>query len=152
MIVFRPTELDLQTLAELAVLPEAIANDGRDYTCVTVQKPWGHEMQFRGTAEYAGTRLDLRAGAETSMHCHPGKTVVLVVERDGVWIERLDGERHYLTAGAGAIVESRVFHRLRAGAGGAAVTEIEFPPNKQDLVRLEDAYGRQGQGYEHAAG
>lgn len=146
MISFSVTELDRQRLAELAVKPAV--DDGRDWTGFVVEKPWGHEMQVRQTKDFAATRLELRAGGATSMHCHPNKTVVLLVERGAVEFKTL-GAAHRLERGAAALVEKGVFHRLLAEQGGAAVVEIEWPPNKFDLVRLEDLYGR-GQGYECA--
>jgi quercetin dioxygenase-like cupin family protein len=143
VIAFSPTDQDRQRLADLAVQPPA--DDGRDWTGYVVEKPWGHEMQVRQTKDFAATRLEMMAGGATSMHCHPNKTVVLLVERGAVEFRTL-AAAHRLERGAAALVEKGVFHRLCAQDGGAAVIEIEWPPNKFDLVRLEDAYGR-GQGY-----
>lgn len=150
MIWCAPTKDDRERLVQAAVAPEAIAADGLDYTGIIVEKPWGHEMQVRQTAEFAVTRLEMNGGAATSMHCHPNKSVVLVVHRGNAVLHRLQ-ESHPLKQGQSVVVEKGVFHRLEAGEAGAAVIEIEFPPNKRDLVRLEDRYGR-GQGYEHAVG
>jgi mannose-6-phosphate isomerase-like protein (cupin superfamily) len=150
VIVVAPTAQDRQRLAELAVAPASIADDGLDYTGVVVDKPWGHEMQVRRAADFAMTRLEITGGAETSMHCHPNKTVVLVVQRGDVRLNALTGE-FALKQGESVLVEKGAFHRLTALPGGAAVIEIEWPPNKRDLVRLEDRYGRAGQGYEKCA-
>lgn len=143
MIAFAVKDVDR---AQLAGLPLPQPNDGRDWTGIVVQKPWGSEMQTRQTPEFAATVLSMIGGRETSMHCHPNKTVVLVVLRGAVHFVTLD-RAHPLEQGAAALVERGVFHRLRAQLDGAEVLEIEFPPNKFDLVRLEDVYGR-GQGYE----
>lgn len=145
MIFLQTTDLDRGHLREAAVPLACIADDGCDYTGIVIDKPWGFEMQVRGTKELAVTHLAMMAGCETSLHCHPNKTVMLTVQEGRVQLRHLRG-LHDLKPGDCAIVEKGAFHRLCAQSN-AVVLEIEFPPNKRDLVRLEDRYGR-GQGYE----
>lgn len=146
MIGFTARDEDRRQLEALAVPPEALRDDGRDYNGIVVLKPWGHEVQLRGTPEYTATVLELQADAETSMHCHPGKTVLLVVRRGAIRVERLSSHLH-LYEGQIALLERGVFHRLRAGHAPARVLEIEWPPNKNDIVRLADVHGRTGKAY-----
>jgi hypothetical protein len=51
--------------------------------------------------------------------------------------------------GEGLVLPEGVFHQTRGlSEGGAFVMEVESPPDKHDLVRLSDKYGRAGSGYE----
>ena len=80
------------------------------------------------------------------MHCHPHKTTMLViVARVGV-LSTLSGA-HGMSEGDLAIIEPGAFHRTASTKDPLVLYEMECPPNKRDLVRLEDSYGR-GQGYE----
>jgi mannose-6-phosphate isomerase-like protein (cupin superfamily) len=93
-------------------------------------------------------RLTLSAGAETSMHCHPQKRTALLVESGSAILDTLNN-RYPLNAGDMVHIERGAFHRTRTEFG-VVLLEIETPPNKLDLVRLEDRYGRVGKGYEAA--
>ena len=44
-----------------------------------VKKPWGYEYLIFAYETIAVWILYLKSGAETSMHCHPGKMTSLVV-------------------------------------------------------------------------
>lgn len=147
MISFSASTLDRRKLAELQVPAAITADDGVDYTGVVVRKPWGSEVQIRKSEHFAVTRLLMLGGRETSMHCHTTKTVLLMVERGNVALELLSGA-HALAKGDAALIEKCAFHRIAAKVD-AEILEIEWPPNKRDLVRLEDRNGR-GQGYEVA--
>ena len=49
----------------------------------------------------------------------------------------------------GLTLEKEVFHSTKAlSPDGIEIIEIETPPNKTDLVRLNDSYGRECHGYE----
>lgn len=67
----------------------------------------------------------------------------MLVEKGPVRIETLEGE---FPVKDSALICKGVFHRTKAPLG-AVVIEIEFPPNRCDLVRLEDKYGRDKTGY-----
>jgi hypothetical protein len=41
-----------------------------------------------------------------------------------------------------------MFHQTTAGPLGCSMIEVEAPPDKGDLLRMEDRYGREGEGYE----
>ena len=92
--------------------------------------------------------LYLKSGAQTSMHCHPGKKTSLVVLEGTVACSSLAG-RQERRAGEGLLIDKGVFHQTTSvSEAGAFVLEIETPVNKRDLVRLKDKYGREGKGYE----
>ena len=93
-------------------------------------------------------RLHILAGKETSMHCHPGKWTALIVE-DGLCTLETLRSTYPLKAGDMVHIERGAFHRTRTESG-VILIEIETPPMKCDLVRLEDRYGRAGMAYEAA--
>lgn len=149
MIVVLPTADDVRRLAELAIDPADLADDGTDYAGRCIEKPWGNERQTNRGQDWALWRLAIRAGGETSLHCHPSKTTLLTVETGEIVFSTLH-ERRILSAGESVLIERGVFHRSSTERG-AVVAELEWPNNKRDLVRLADRYGRAGQGYERVA-
>ena len=57
----------------------------------------------------------------------------------------------------GIVIDEGVFHQTEASSelpidpqseNGIWVMEIESPPNKADLIRMKDEYGRSGKAYE----
>jgi mannose-6-phosphate isomerase-like protein (cupin superfamily) len=148
VIIIERTDADREALFGMDVKPEDLEDDGVDYTGVVVRKPWGHEIQLYKSRAASFWRLSLENGAETSMHCHPGKRTILMVEEGEVILYTLT-RQYTLRAGDFVHIEPGAFHRSRAEQG-AVIIEVESPPNKQDLVRYSDRYGRQGKGYEGA--
>lgn len=111
-----------------------------------MRKPWGREHEVYKTAGSCAWELSLNADSETSMHCHTTKTVVFLVLQGHLDIETLNEVRTMAVGGA-LVVEPGVFHRVKT-LYGATLVEVESPPNRNDIVRLEDRYGRQGKPYE----
>lgn len=146
MITIAPTDLDRERLAAAS---RPAQQPPVDYRGVTVQKPWGFEHEVYRNAELSVWRLQLSAKSETSMHCHPGKTTLLFVADGEVVFSTLQ-ERFTMRAGDALVIEKGAFHKTETLAG-AVLFELESPPNKHDLVRIADRYGRQGKGYEKCA-
>jgi mannose-6-phosphate isomerase len=110
-----------------------------------VPKPWGHELVFAETERYAGKILHIEPGHRLSLQYHERKDetlyvlsgeVYLLVEEDGAMTERR------LTPGETYRIRPRVKHRLRAEVP-CDLVEVSTP-ELDDVVRLEDAYGRAG--------
>ncbi len=110
-----------------------------------VQKPWGREEIFAENERYAGKLLHLSAGHSLSLQYHERKDetlyvlegdVLLLVEEDGAMRERRlgPGESYRIRPG--------IKHRMRAEQP-CVIFEVSSP-ELDDVVRLEDAYGRQG--------
>lgn len=122
--------------------------DTNDYRGIVVNKPWGYEYLMYENQYVAIWILYLKQNHATSMHCHPNKKTSYIVLSGTVvcsnlegWVERKEGE--------GLIIDEGVFHSTKAvSERGAIVMEVESPPNKKDLVRLKDWYGRENEGYE----
>jgi mannose-6-phosphate isomerase-like protein (cupin superfamily) len=138
---------DIESLSRVkTTLPTGV--DRYDYKGKVVHKPWGYEYLLYENPFVSIWILHLKENQSTSMHCHPNKKTSLVVLRGEVLCSTLEG---FFTrkAGDGLIIETAVFHTTKATSrGGALIMELETPPNKRDLVRLKDAYGREGQHYE----
>lgn len=113
-----------------------------------VIKPWGYEFLVFENNIVAVWLLYIKKGFSTSMHCHPQKkTSLILLSGNAMNITFL--HRRYLKGGDAIIIEKKVFHSTKSlSDDGVFLLEIETPPNKTDLVRLEDRYGRELSGYE----
>jgi len=139
------TEKDLLALAEQKGKTSGI---NLDYHKVVVKKPWGYEYLMYENQFVAVWVLFLNEGQLTSMHCHPLKKTSLIVLSGSVETSFLE-QSFLLHELDGLLIDSKTFHSTRAvSPGGAIIMEIETPPNKNDLVRLKDTYGRENKGYE----
>ena len=142
------TKRDREEFENLKVDPRDIQDDHYDYSKVVVKKPWGYEYLIFSNEAIAVWILYLKSGAQTSMHCHPGKKTSLVVLEGKVNCSTIT-ESLERSAGEGLLIDKGVFHQTASvSEGGAFVMEIETPVNKRDLARLKDKYGREGKGYE----
>ncbi|MFQ5736966.1 MAG: NAD-dependent epimerase/dehydratase family protein [Thermodesulfobacteriota bacterium] len=118
------------------------------YKNKVVMKPWGYEFLMFENECVAVWFLYLKKGHSTSMHCHPGKKTSLIL-LSGNAMSNTFHKRRYLNGGEALIIEKGVFHSTKAlSDDGICLLEIETPPNKTDLMRLEDSYGRESAGYE----
>jgi mannose-6-phosphate isomerase-like protein (cupin superfamily) len=111
----------------------------------TVPKPWGHELIFAETDRYAGKILHLEAGQSLSLQYHERKDETFYVLNGEVSLSvEVDGEMTELRLGAGSAYRVRpgVRHRMRAEAA-CDLIEVSSP-ELDDIVRLEDKYGRAG--------
>ena len=119
-----------------------------DYNGVVVDKPWGYEYLMFENNYAAVWILFLKYKAKTSMHCHPKKKTSLLVLNGMVETSSLDSSFDFKSM-EGLIIDAGVFHSTRATSNqGVFIMEIETPPEKNDLVRLKDEYGRDNLGYE----
>jgi len=109
-----------------------------------VDKPWGYELIFAHTDRYVGKILHVDAGHALSLQYHDVKDetlymtegeVELVVEENGALVSRTlrGGDSYHITPGTR--------HRMVAGANGCDIIEVSTP-ELDDVVRLEDRYGR----------
>ena len=111
-----------------------------------VDKPWGHEEIFAHTERYVGKILSINAGESLSLQYHRGKDETLRV-LDGV-VDFLAGDSvdrlvsHRLEAGAVFHVPPGTLHRMTA-ITSCRLLEVSTP-ELDDVVRLDDRYGRTG--------
>ncbi len=108
-----------------------------------IPKPWGYELIFAHTDRYVGKILHISQGESLSLQYHEMKDETLYVV-DGelkLTIEH-DGDRRELTLRKGEAfhIPPRLIHRMLAIVD-TDVAEVSTP-ELQDVVRLEDRYGR----------
>lgn len=147
--LIRLSDRDTTTLAKIKALGSIdTPTQPPSYENKVVVKPWGYEFLVFQNQHVAVWRLRLEKGHATSMHCHPKKKTSLIV-LNGQALCNTFFNRNYLSGVDGVIIEAGVFHSTQAiSPGGCDIIEVETPPDKLDLVRLDDQYGRSGKGYE----
>ncbi|MDB4926305.1 hypothetical protein [Mucilaginibacter sp.] len=142
-----PSLNDFENLSRLKVESSDYAND-YDYSNIVVNKPWGYEYLWFQNEIVAIWFLYIKKDFETSLHCHERKRTSLIV-LDGEAVCTTLDDKYWMKKLDSVVLESCVFHSSRSVSdGGAFIMEIETPPMKGDLVRMNDAYGRQNTGYE----
>jgi len=108
-----------------------------------VEKPWGHEIIYAHTERYAGKILFVRAGERLSLQFHRRKEETIyilsgsldfVVEEGGTLVTRV------LSPGDAFHIPPGTRHRMIARED-TQVAEVSSP-ELDDVVRLEDVYGR----------
>ena len=113
-----------------------------------VEKPWGYELVWAHTDVYAGKKLFVRAGYSLSLQFHR--------EKDESWYVESGRAELQLGAVGEAVLRSEIIgpgacfrfpagtvHRLKA-LEDTTILEVSTP-QLDDVVRLEDEYGRAGQ-------
>jgi mannose-6-phosphate isomerase len=110
-----------------------------------VDKPWGHELLWAETSRYVGKVLHIRAGHRLSRQYHRVKEETLMVQGGEMDLEIGPAgavETRRMTGGDVFHVVPGTIHRM------IAVTDVDVlevsTPELDDVVRLEDVYGRQG--------
>lgn len=109
-----------------------------------VPKPWGHEVIFAVTKDYVGKILVIKAGHQLSLQFHKVKeeTIYLQSGEMRFLIEDDHGEMGEVLLQPGQsfhILPNRK-HRMIA-VQDCEVFEVSTP-HLDDVVRLEDSYGR----------
>jgi mannose-6-phosphate isomerase-like protein (cupin superfamily) len=111
-----------------------------------VEKPWGYELIWAKTGDYVGKILHINRGHKLSLQYHvikeetifvqSGKMNLVIENEQGVLTEVLlcAGESHHIPTGRK--------HRMIA-VEDCDVFEVSTP-HLDDVVRLEDGYGRVG--------
>ena len=112
-----------------------------------VEKPWGHELIWAHTDGYVGKVLFVRAGQALSLQYHEVK--------DEAWLVQSGSARLELGAVGEAALETvelgpgdayhfapGTIHRVTA-LEDTTIVEVSTP-HLDDVVRLEDLYGREG--------
>jgi len=112
-----------------------------------VPKPWGEEIIYAETEKYAGKILVVRREHSLSLQYHERKDETLYLYRGRVrlWIEEAGSlQERILLPGDSCRIVPGTRHRLQA-LEDSEVLEVSTP-ELDDVVRLEDRYGRAGGG------
>jgi mannose-6-phosphate isomerase-like protein (cupin superfamily) len=122
-----------------------------DYRNKWVKKPWGRErcIHEQPDGSVAVWHLRIDPGQSTSMHMHRIKKTALVVLGGFALVRFMSGEMKLdpmqkVRFAPGQYHQTFAYHPPH----GLDLLEVETPSDKNDLVRLEDQYGRAGKGYE----
>lgn len=113
-----------------------------------VDKPWGYELIWAHTDAYVGKILHVEAGESLSLQYHEVKDETLYVHTGRIRLEvgsspdRL--ETRIVEAGDGFHLPPGTVHRMEA-VETTDLLEVSTP-ELDDLVRLEDRYGRGSDG------
>jgi mannose-6-phosphate isomerase len=112
-----------------------------------VEKPWGYELIWAHSDRYCGKLLFVRAGEQLSLQFHNEKDETIFVQEGRIEIEISEPgvripESEVVSAGAAFRIRPGMIHRWRA-LEDSVVLEVSTP-ELDDVVRLEDRYGRAG--------
>jgi len=112
-----------------------------------VDKPWGYELIFAVTERYAGKLLHVKAGESLSLQFHNVKDEAWYVLEGRAEVELgAPGESvlasEVVGAGAAFRFTPGTVHRVKA-VEDTTILEVSTP-ELDDVVRLEDSYGRTG--------
>ena len=119
-----------------------------DYKDGIVIKPWGYEYLMYQSDKIGIWFLHILEGRQTSLHCHPAKKTGYILLSGEAEVSFLKDSTR-LKAVSKLMIREGLFHATKAiSPSGIQVIEVESPPDKTNLVRLEDEYGRKDQPYE----
>jgi mannose-6-phosphate isomerase-like protein (cupin superfamily) len=112
-----------------------------------VEKPWGHELIWALTDIYAGKVLFVKAGCALSLQFHNEKDESWLVQSGRAKLELGEAGQRVLTEevigpGAAFHFQPGTVHRVTA-IEDTTILEVSTP-HLDDVVRLEDLYGREG--------
>ena len=110
-----------------------------------VEKPWGHEVWWAHTDRYVGKVLHVKAGHKLSLQYHQKKDETIYLWRGELELVLDEGdglETRRMKPGESCHLKPLTKHRL------VALTDCDIleasTPEVDDVVRLEDSYGRAG--------
>jgi mannose-6-phosphate isomerase len=122
------------------------ASDIRGPWAHRIEKPWGHELRWAITDRYLGKLIHVNEGHQLSLQYHVQKdeTIFIASGLLDLVLEDDAGRLHVhrMSPGMSARVRPGRRHRF------IAVEDTELfevsSPEIDDVVRLEDSYGREG--------
>ncbi len=111
-----------------------------------VEKPWGYELIWAHTKKYVGKILHVNAGKRLSLQYHNHKDETLYVQQGRIelMLGQDEGTMERVELGPGECrhIPPNTRHRL------TALTDVDIfevsTTELDDVVRLEDDYGRTG--------
>jgi mannose-6-phosphate isomerase len=112
-----------------------------------VEKPWGSELIWAETADYVGKVLFVKAGESLSLQFHRVKEESWLVQEGRAMLELGSVgnpvlNQEVIAPGACFHFRPGTVHRITA-IEDTTIVEVSTP-HLDDVVRLEDRYGREG--------
>jgi mannose-6-phosphate isomerase len=108
-----------------------------------VEKPWGYELIWARTERYVGKILHVKAGHVLSLQYHNFKDETMHVLRGELILRTQPADdllARPLRAGESVHIPAKLIHQIEAVVD-SDVLEASTP-ELDDLVRLQDRYGR----------
>jgi mannose-6-phosphate isomerase len=109
-----------------------------------IEKPWGYELVYASTDRYSGKLLFIKAGEQLSLQFHKKKDETIYVHSGRVEFEIGDPgkpiDTEVVAPGRAFHLPAGTVHRIRA-LEDTVILEVSTP-ELDDVVRLEDRYGR----------
>lgn len=109
-----------------------------------VEKPWGYELWWAHTDKYVGKILHINKGHSLSYQYHEIKDESMLLYSGAMIleIEEAGGAREKIRLSPGDSIRIKPYTRHRMSAlEDCEVFEVSTP-EVEDIVRLEDRYGR----------
>lgn len=106
-----------------------------------VKKPWGCEIWFAHTKKYVGKILIIKKGCRLSKQYHNFKHETLYTDK-GKYVMEINGRKRIINKGQSVVIPPKTIHRMHAKFGNVKLIEVSTP-QVQDVVRIEDDYGRE---------
>jgi mannose-6-phosphate isomerase-like protein (cupin superfamily) len=112
-----------------------------------VEKPWGYELIWAHADQYVGKVLFVKAGESLSLQFHREKDESWFVQSGKARLELGSAgdavlKEEIISAGAAFHYRPGTVHRVTA-LEDTTILEVSTP-HLDDVVRLEDRYGREG--------
>jgi mannose-6-phosphate isomerase len=112
-----------------------------------VDKPWGYELIWAHADQYVGKVLFVKAGESLSLQFHREKDESWLVQSGRARLELGEAgdavlKEEIVSAGAAFHYRPGTVHRVTA-LDDTTILEVSTP-HLDDVVRLEDRYGREG--------
>jgi mannose-6-phosphate isomerase-like protein (cupin superfamily) len=107
------------------------------------EKPWGYELLWAHTDKYVGKILFIKSGESLSLQYHKKKDETIFILKGKMNLEiKKNGRRMIkkMSEGQSFHIKPSVIHRMSA-LTDCYVCEVSTP-ELEDVVRLEDKYGR----------
>src|SRR5689334_6519715 len=108
-----------------------------------VEKPWGYELHWAKTERYVGKLIHVKAGEALSLQYHNRKDETIYLHTGRLLFEIQDGDariRTEMLPGECVHIVAKTIHRMTA-LEDSDIFEVSTP-ELDDVVRLEDRYGR----------
>ena len=112
-----------------------------------VDKPWGYELHWAITDRYVGKIIHVNKGHALSLQYHNVKDETIFLWSGRLLFEiEIDGKltQREMQPGQAVHVTPKTVHRMTA-IDDCDIFEVSTP-ELQDVVRIEDRYGREDKG------
>ena len=108
-----------------------------------VDKPWGYEIIWARTDRYLGKFLHIKPNERLSLQYHKNKMETIYIMAGTLKLQLGEKDPQVSELGPGSVIhiEPGKIHRFSAKDAPVMLCEVSSP-EIDDVVRLEDDYGR----------